>query len=40
MKRWRIRPDGVDEGFPSYSVEESWLWPKGTKRRRDIEIAP
>jgi len=35
-KRWRIRPDGAPEtDYPSYSVEERWLWPEGTGPRRD-----
>jgi len=35
LKRWKVRPDGVREGWPGYSVEVSWHWPRGTKPRRD-----
>jgi KDO2-lipid IV(A) lauroyltransferase len=38
LKRWRIRPEGTPKtgaGYPSYSVDERWLWPHGTNPRRD-----
>lgn len=35
LKRWKVRPDGARGGWPSYSVEVSWHWPRGTAPRRD-----
>lgn len=36
QKRWRIRPEGADGGFPSYSIDERWTWPEGTSPRQDV----
>ena len=36
QKRWRIRPEGAEGGFPSYSIDERWTWPDGTSPRQDV----
>ncbi|MHC4136340.1 MAG: lysophospholipid acyltransferase family protein [Planctomycetota bacterium] len=36
QKRWRIRPEGAEGDFPSYSIDERWLWPDGTRPRQDV----
>ncbi|MGQ0614368.1 MAG: lysophospholipid acyltransferase family protein [Planctomycetaceae bacterium] len=35
LKRWRIRPTGAKATFPSYSVDERYLWPTGKPPTRD-----
>jgi KDO2-lipid IV(A) lauroyltransferase len=36
QKRWRIRPEGAEGDFPSYSFAESCLRPDGTPPRQDV----
>lgn len=36
QKRWRIRPEGAEGGFPSYSIDERHTWPEGTRPRQDV----